>query len=46
MDCLCNIFDNEVIWLIIIALLLLSLVCGSDSYPLSNGGGSCGCGCH
>lgn len=43
MDCLCNIFDNEVIWLIIIALLLLSLVCGDDCRGRS---GSCGCGCH
>lgn len=43
MDCLCNIFDNEVIWLIIIALLLLSLVCGDGCCVRS---GSCGCGCH
>lgn len=44
MNCLCNIFDNEVIWLIIIALLLLSLVCGDDDCRLRSG--SCGCGCH
>ncbi len=35
MNCLCNLFDNEVIWLIIIAIIL---------YSCCNNTG-CGCGC-
>jgi len=28
MNCLCNLFDNNAIWLIIIALLILFCCCG------------------
>ena len=28
MNCLCNLFENEWIWLIIIALLILFCCCG------------------
>ncbi|GFI56376.1 hypothetical protein IMSAG013_01436 [Clostridiales bacterium] len=28
MNCLCDLFGNEVVWLIIIALLILTCVCG------------------
>ena len=38
MNCLCNIFDNEVLWLVIIALLILNATCNG-----TNGSG-CGCG--
>lgn len=52
MNCLCNFFDNEIVWLIIIALLILFCVCGNNgtcggcgnTYPTNNGCG-CGCGC-
>lgn len=35
MNCLCNILDNDIIWIILIALLVSNL-CNSSS---------CGCGC-
>ncbi|MBR6917244.1 MAG: hypothetical protein IKN38_03585 [Clostridia bacterium] len=42
MNCLCNLFDNEVVWLVIIALLILNATC--------NGCGGTnrafGCGCN
>ena len=40
-NCLCNIFDNQCIWLIIIALLII-FCCGCGSF-----GNSCdnNCGC-
>lgn len=37
MGCLCNLFENETLWLIILSLLILTLICGNNS--------SCGCGC-
>lgn len=49
MNCLCNLFDNEVFWLIVIALLILNATCnggcGGDTYNTrgTNYGG-CGCG--
>ncbi len=38
MNCFCNIFDNEVLWLIIIALIILFAVCdnGGGGYCLGN----------
>ncbi len=39
MNCFCNLFDNEVIWLIIITLLLLNNTCNC-------GYGRSGCGCN
>ena len=32
MGCLCNLFENDTIWLIILCLLVLSLGCGSNSF--------------
>ena len=55
MNCLCNLFDNEVVWLIIIALLLLNATCNGDGgfFPSRSGCGcgtnynnGCGCGCN
>ncbi len=42
MNCFCNLFDNEVVWLIIIALLLLNNTCNGNG---SIGRSGCGCGC-
>ena len=36
MNCLCNLFDNEIVWLILIALLIAGYC---------NSGSGCGCGC-
>lgn len=52
-NCLCNIFDNNTIWIIIIAILLLSC-CSSGAGYNGNGCGGCGgygyngngCGCN
>ena len=41
MNCLCNLFDNEVLWLVIIALLILNATCNGTC-----GGRSYGCGCN
>lgn len=54
MNCLCNLFDDPTIWLIIIALILLFGFCGNgvlgnnnnrncNGYGNGNGNG-CGCG--
>ena len=40
-NCLCNIFDNNCIWIIIIAILLLTCCNNGGSY---NGNGCGGCG--
>lgn len=40
MGCICEIFENETLWLIILTLLVLTLLCGNGG---SNYGG---CGCH
>jgi hypothetical protein len=39
MGCICEIFENETVWLILLTLLVLTLVCGNGA-----GYGSCGCG--
>lgn len=36
MNCLCNLFDDNVIWIVIIALLILYVSCSQNS--------TCGCG--
>jgi len=44
MNCLCNLFDDPTVWLIIIALILLFGFCGN----CTNGTGDTnrrGCGC-
>ena len=41
MNCLCNLFDNEIVWLIIIALLVLNATCNGFG-----GNRSYGCGCN
>ena len=43
-NCLCNIFDNQCIWLIIIALLIISCCgCGNQSGCGFNNCRDCGC---
>ena len=44
MNCLCNLFDDCTIWIVIIALIVLFCCCGNGA---SGKGilGSCGCGC-
>jgi hypothetical protein len=43
MGCLCNIFENETLWLIILTLLVLTLLCNGGA---CGGYQSNGCGCH
>jgi len=43
MGCLCNIFENETLWLIILTLLVLTLLCNGGACGNYQGGG---CGCH
>lgn len=44
-NCMCNIFDNQCIWLIIIALLII-FCCGCNGGSTQNSGcGFGGCGC-
>ena len=43
MSCICELFENETLWLILLTLLVLTLVCGNNG--CSNYGGN-GCGCH
>lgn len=45
MNCFCNLFDNEIVWLIIIALLLLNFTCNGTTSTTGYSGG-CGCGCN
>ena len=35
MGCLCNLFENDTIWLIILCLLVLSLGCGGSCFGCS-----------
>lgn len=52
MNCICRLFDDSTLWLIIIAVILFSLFCnngcgcgyGNGSLNSSCGNG-CGCGC-
>jgi len=44
MNCLCNLFDNNCIWIIIIAILLLSC-CGNNGCSYGNYNNN-GCGCN
>lgn len=39
-NCLCNLFDNNCTWIIVIALIILLFCCGGN-----NGRSGCGCGC-
>ena len=49
MNCLCNLFDNDIVWVIIIALILICVFgnngcsCGSGNSGCSCGMNSCGC---
>lgn len=46
MGCLCNIFENETLWLIILTLLILTMFCnGTNGYGY-NTSSTGGCGCH
>lgn len=40
MNCLCDLFNNNCIWILIVVFLLLT--CGNGTCSNSNG---CGCGC-
>ncbi len=50
MNCLCNLFDDSTLWLIIIAILLGSLLCNGNRNGCGCGnngstyGTGCGCG--
>ena len=55
MNCFCRLFDDSTLWLIIIAVILLSLFCnngyGCGCNSIGNGcgnacGNGCGCGCN
>lgn len=50
MNCLCHLFDDSTLWVIIIAVILLALFCnGGYNYcgnTANNGCGGCGCGCN
>ncbi len=41
MGCICEIFENETLWLILLTLLILTLVCGNGGYGC--GANTCGC---
>ena len=41
-NCLCNLFDDNAVWIIIIALIILFCCCGNGSH---NKGLLGGCGC-
>jgi hypothetical protein len=43
MGCLCNIFDDSNVWIIILVLLILYWYC-NGGFGCGNGNG-CGCGC-
>lgn len=52
MNCLCNLFDDPIIWLIIIALILLFMNCNNNTCSSGTNGfcgnsynSGCGCGC-
>ena len=42
MGCICEIFENETLWLIILTLLVLTLLCNGGAGVYQGGG----CGCH
>lgn len=42
-NCMCNIFDNQCIWLIIIALLII-FCCGCNGGCGTANNNGCGCG--
>lgn len=42
MGCICEIFENETLWLILLTLLILTLVCGNGC---GSGYGTNNCGC-
>ncbi len=43
-NCLCNIFDDKCVWLIIIALLII-FSCNNNGCGSTYGNNGCGCGC-
>lgn len=45
MNCLCNLFDNECLWIIIIAILLINSFGNGNCARTYSGGDGCGCGC-
>lgn len=45
MNCFCNLFGDNIIWIIIIALILNQLCNSSCGCPTTNNDFGCGCGC-
>ncbi len=43
MNCLCNLFDDCSVWVIIIALIILFCCCGNSYGHKGMGCGGCGC---
>lgn len=46
MSCICELFENETLWLILLTLLVLTLVCGNGCGNYNGNYGNNGCGCH
>ena len=53
MNCLCRLFDDSTLWLIIIAIILVAFFCNNSSgcgygcdYSNRSSGNGCGCGCN
>ncbi len=44
-NCLCNLFNDNWVWLIILAIILFSC-CGCGNNGCNTGYNDCGCGCH
>lgn len=45
MNCLCHLFDDSTLWVIIIAIILLAIFC-NGGYNTANNCSGCGCGCN
>ena len=43
MGCICEIFENETLWLILLTLLIMTLVCGNGNGCGGYGTNNCGC---
>ena len=51
MNCLCRLFDDSTLWLIIIAVILIAFFCNNGSgcgcdYGNRSSNNGCGCGCN
>ncbi len=43
MNCLCNLFNDDCLWIIILIILVLMLACGNCSCGGSSRNSGCGC---